>query len=125
MFNETQILRTTIRLTILLGFIGVIWRVSIGLSLFLGGIISVLTFRLLIIDATRLLQTAKQKELTRKQASSFNWRGFLKRCFLYSGAIIIAIINPYLEFLPTLVGLLIPRMAITYHFLLGRIHRGT
>lgn len=125
MFNETHVLRTTIRLTVLLGCVGAIWKPSVGLSLFLGGIISYLTFRLLIIDATRLLQTAKQKELTRKQASKYNWRGFIKRCSLYAGAIIIAILNPNLNFLSTLVGLLISRLAITYNFLLGRINRGT
>ncbi len=125
MFNETQILRTTLVLTLIFGSIGSIWRLPVGLSLFLGGGISILAFRLLILEATKILKVAQETEISRKQASKLNWKCFLKRCSLYSAALIISIINPYLRFLPTLLGLLLPRIAIIYHLLLGRIHRGT
>lgn len=124
-FNETHILRTTLVLTIALGFGGMIWRLSIGLGLLLGGLISALSFKLLIIDSTKLLQSSSQGQITHKEATRRNWKGFLKRCSLYAGALIIGIINPYLSFFGTFAGLLLPRIAILYHVSRGRTKGGT
>lgn len=125
MFNENDVLRTTTVLTIVLGLAGAVWSLSIGLGIFLGGLMSTLALRLLIIDGTKLLQRAKTGHVDKKGAVRYNFSAFLKRCALYSAALIVASLNPYLNFLATLAGLLLPRLAIIYHLFRGRTNSGT
>ncbi len=124
MFNENQVLRTTATFSVVLSVFATIWRTDVGLGLLLGGLIATLALRLMIIDGTALLQKAKQG-VDRKSAYGYTFKSFLKRCLLYSGALIVAILSAYLSFLGTLAGLLIPRLAILYHYFLGRTKRGT
>ena len=56
MFNENHILRTTLILTLVLSGISLIWSVGVSLGLLLGGTMSVLALRLMIIDGTILLK---------------------------------------------------------------------
>lgn len=125
MFNENHVLRTTIILTLLLGLGSACFRLSVGLGFLLGGLISTLALRLLIVDNTNLLRHSKEGLVDKKRATRYSWKSYLKRCSLYAGALIIAILNPYLNFLATFAGLLLPRAAIIYHVLRGRTKRGT
>lgn len=125
MFNEKQVLQTTLILAIALSIIGVFFRLPIGLGFLLGGLISFLALRLHTIDTSKLLHLAAQGKIDRKQAIRYNWRSFLKRIVLYAAALITALTSPYLSFLATLAGLLLPRLAIMYHLLKGRITHGT
>lgn len=125
MFNENHVLRATILLTLAIGLPLLLTRPPIGLGILLGGSITTLAFRLLIIDATKLLAVAKRSTIDPKDARRYNFKSFAKRCLLYSGALIIATKSPYINFLPTLAGLLIPRIAIYYCLLQGRKKHGT
>lgn len=125
MFDETHILHTTIRLTIGLGLGFFVFRQQLGMGLIFGGLMGSLAFKLMIIDATRLLQTAVNLEFSRKQVSRYNRKSFLKRYALYAATLIAAILSPYLSFLAALVGLLLPRVAIIYLMFRRRIIRGT
>lgn len=125
MFNETQILHTSFLLSIVLSIIFLIVRIPIGLGLLLGGVMGCLAFKLLIIDATRLLQRAMVDLPSRKEVSHHNWRGFLKRSSLYALALTVAILSPYLNFFAAFAGLLLPRVAIIFLMLRGRMNRGT
>lgn len=124
-FNESHVLRTTLILTLICGFGALFWRPSVGLGLLLGGLISVLAFRLLIIDSAKLLRRSRQGQVTRKEATRRNWNSYLKRCSLYAAALIIGITSPYLSFFGTFAGLLLPRIAIYYHLTRGRTQGGT
>ena len=73
-----------------------------------------LAFRLMIIDATKLLDFAVGAPLSRKQVKRYNRRAYLKRYLLYTAALAAAISSPYLSFFAALVGLLMPRIAIVY-----------
>lgn len=125
MFNETHILHTTFQLTILLslGFLGFYPKGAFSLAL--GGLMSCLAFRLLILDTTRLLQKAAHTPLSRKEVSRYSFKVFLKRCSMYAAALIVALVSPYLNFLVTLAGLLLPRLAIIFLMFRRRIIRGT
>lgn len=125
MFNENQVLRTTLILTFILSAIAFVWNVQVSLGLLLGGIMSALAFRLMIIDGTILLQNAVRGSVDMKGARNYTFRSFAKRCLLYAMVLIIGIRSPYLSFLATLAGLLMPRLAILYHYLHGRTKRGT
>ena len=124
MFSEDDVLRTTTILTLLLTAGLLVYRVEIGLSA-LGGLMSVLTFRLMIIDATRLLHLAKTVQLSSRDVSRFNRRSFAKRLSLYAATLAAAAVNPYVNYLAAFCGLLLPRLAIYYHMLQGRIKRGS
>lgn len=124
-YNENDVLRTTLIFTLVFGISTLFWRIQIGLSFLFGGLIAFLTFRLLIISSTKLLQDVVQSEVTYKEATRKNWGGFLTRCALYGATLIIAITSPYLNFLATMAGLLIPRLAIYYHQIQGRTKSGT
>ncbi len=125
MFNEMDVLRTTLILTILFFLIGLVWRLSIALGFLLGGLIGFLTFRLLIVDARNLLNISAKGLINRKEASRRHRRHFLKRCSLYAATIAASLLSPNLSFAATFAGLLLPRLAILYHLLLGRVRRGT
>lgn len=125
MFNEQHILRTTTVLTLFLSLALIMYRPSVGLGLLCGGLTSILAFRLMILDATKLLYWAKQGLVNKRGAARHTLRGFMKRCLLYSIALAIATLNPYMNFLSTLLGLLLPRVAIVYHLLRGRTKRAT
>ncbi|HPT82456.1 MAG TPA: ATP synthase subunit I [Limnochordia bacterium] len=125
MFSEHDVLRTTAIIVLLLSAGLLIYRTDVGLGILLGGLMSLLGFRLMIIDAARLLQLAKTVPLSRRDVSRLNRRAFLKRMALYAAALIAAATSPYLNYLAAFGGLLLPRLAIYYHLLLGRINRGT
>ncbi|NMA99934.1 MAG: twin-arginine translocation signal domain-containing protein [Firmicutes bacterium] len=125
MFNETHVLHTTLVLTAMLSIGFLAFSLDIALGIILGGLMGVLAFKLIIIDTTRLLSVAKTTNLSKKQVSRFSRRAFLKRCSLYGATLIVAIVNPYVSFLATLGGLLLPRVAIIFLLLRGRISRGT
>lgn len=125
MFNENHILRTTLILTLVLSGISLIWSVGVSLGLLLGGTMSVLALRLMIIDGTILLKNAIRGVVDQKGARSSSFKSFLKRCLLYSLTLTVGILNPYLSLLATIAGLLMPRLAILYHYLYGRTKRGT
>ena len=125
MFNENHILRTTFVLTLVLSALTLIWSVPVSLGLLLGGLMSVLTFRLMIVDATRLLQNAGRGLVDTKGAYRSSFKSFAKRCLLYSLALMVGILNPSLSFMATFAGLLMPRLAILYHLFYGRTKRGT
>lgn len=124
-YNENHVLRTTLIFTVIFGFATMFWRIQVGLGLLLGGFIGVLTFRLLIISSTKLLRDSGQREVSHKEATKQNWSSFLKRCVLYGVTLVIAIVSPYLSFLGTFAGLLLPRVAIYYHQIQGRTKGGT
>lgn len=86
---------------------------------------STLAFRLMIIDGTILLQNAGRGLIDQKGASRSSFKGFAKRCLLYSLALSVGTLNPSLSFMATLAGLLMPRLAILYHLLYGRTKRGS
>lgn len=125
MFDENHILRTTLILTLVLSSCALFWKIPVALGLLLGGLMSFLTFRLMIIDATRLLQNAAKNPVDEKSAYHYSFKSFLKRYILYSLALIVGLLNPSLSFMATFAGLLVPRLAIYYHMLSGRIKRGT
>jgi hypothetical protein len=125
MFNEADVLRTTVILTFVLTLGLFAMEVPVALGLLLGGLMSSLALRLMIIDATALMQAARTTELSRREVSRFNRRSFLKRCSLYAAALTVGALNPYLSFVSVFLGLLMPRLAIVYHLLQGRIKRGT
>ena len=125
MFSEDDVLRTTTILTLLLTAGLLVYRVEIGLGVLVGGLMSVLTFRLMIIDATRLLHLAKTVQLSSRDVSRFNRRSFAKRLSLYAATLAAAAVNPYVNYLAAFCGLLLPRLAIYYHMLQGRIKRGS
>lgn len=125
MFNEDNVLRTTIILTIFLSICALIWNLQISLGLFLGGIISALAFRLMIIDASTLLYNAIHSEVSQKSARKSSFKSFLKRCSLYAMALVASLLSPYLNFYATFAGLLMPRLAILYHSLKERTKYGT
>lgn len=125
MFNENDVLRTTLILTIVTSAVAIIWRASVALGILLGGLMSVLTFRLMIIDGTKLLHKAKGGLVDQRRAYRSTIQGLAKRSLFYSLALIVGILNPSLSFLGTLAGLLMPRLAILYHLIHGRIKRGT
>jgi len=124
-YNENHVLRTTLILTLTLGFSAMFWRLTVGLGLLLGGLISVLAFKLLIVSSTKLLRESIEREISHKEATRRNWNGFLKRCALYGATLIVGITSPYLSFLGTFAGLLLPRIAIYYHQIRGRTKGGT
>lgn len=125
MFNEVDVLHTTVKLTLLLSVGCMFLRNQIGFGLFLGGIMAALALRLMTIDAARLLEMAKSTALSRKDVKRFNRKAFAKRCLLYSAALTTAALSPYLSFFAVFGGLLLPRLSILYHLLRGRITRGT
>lgn len=125
MFNENDVLRTTLVLTLLLSILSVIWRVQVALGLLLGGLISSLAFRLMIIDGIALLSRTTTEHISQKHAYRLTLVSFAKRYSLYALALIVGITSPYLSFFSTLAGLLLPRLAILYHLLYGRTKRGT
>ena len=123
MFNENQILGTTIVLTLAISAAALFWSVPVSLGLLLGGLMSALTFRLMIIDATILLRNAGRGSLDKKGAYRSSFKSFAKRCLFYSLALTVGILNPHLSFMATFAGLLMPRLAIFYHYLRGRTKR--
>ena len=125
MFNENDVLRTTLFLTLLLSALALFWRVQVSLGLLLGGLMSTLTFRLMIIDGTLLLQNASRGLIDKKGAYRSSFKSFAKRCLLYSLALTVGILNPSLNFMATFAGLIMPRLAILYHLLYGRTKRGS
>lgn len=125
MFNENQVLRTTLILTLALSAVALVWSTTVSLGLLFGGIMSALAFRLMIIDATILLRNASQGSVDVKGARRSNFKSFAKRCLLYAMALIVGIRSPYISFFATFAGLLMPRLAILYHYLYGRTKRGT
>nr|NLJ02339.1 ATP synthase subunit I [Bacillota bacterium] len=125
MFNENDVLRTTLVMTLIISAVVMFLNTRASLGILLGGLMSVLAFRLMIIDGTRFLQKAKQGTVDAKGAYRLTFKGFAKRCLFYSLALIVAIVNPSLSFMGTLIGLLMPRLAILYHLIHGRIKRGT
>ncbi len=125
MFNENHILRTTFVLTLVLSALTLIWKIQISLGLLLGGLMSVLAFRLMIIDGTKLLQNAGRGLVDTKGAQRSSFKSFAKRCLLYALTLVVGILNPSLSFMATFAGLLMPRLAILYHLLHGRNRRGT
>ncbi|HHT90295.1 MAG: ATP synthase subunit I [Bacillota bacterium] len=125
MFNESHILRTTVILTLVISAGALIWSAQVSLGLLLGGLMSALTFRLMIIDATLLLHHAAGGSMDKRGAYRSSFRSFAKRCLFYSLALTVGILNPHLSFLATFAGLLLPRLAIFYHYLQGRTKRGS
>lgn len=125
MFDENDVLRTTLILTISLFLAGLILRLPIAMGFLFGGLIGYLAFRLLVVDVRNLLKSSAKGLLDSKGASRRNWRLFLKRCSLYAAAIVASLFSPYLSFAATFVGLLLPRLAIMYHLLSRRVKRGT
>ncbi|NLY10399.1 MAG: ATP synthase subunit I [Firmicutes bacterium] len=126
MFNESHVLRTTVVFTILFSCVSLLGLgISVSLGILFGGLMSSLAFRLMIIDATTLLRRAAKGPMDRKDVQRHSWISFAKRNALYSATLIVAILNPSLSFLATLAGLLMPRIAILYHLIRGRISRGT
>lgn len=125
MFNENHVVRTTLILTVFLGLASLFYRPDVGFGFLCGGLISVLALRLMIIDSSKLLQVSKQGHIGKRGAMSYTLKGFVKRCTLYSLALAIAATSPYMNFLSTLAGLLLPRVAIFYHQLRGRTKRAT
>lgn len=125
MFNEVDVVRTTAVLTFLLAAGIAVVKPQAALGLLLGGLMSVLTLRLMIIDATRLLQLARTVRLSNRDVSRFNRKSFLKRCALYAATLGAAAASPHLNYLAAFFGLLMPRLAIVYHMLQGRIKGGT
>lgn len=84
MFDENDIVRTTTVLTLLLTPGLLLYRMDIGLGVLLGGLMSVLALRLMVVDATRLLRMAKTVSLSSRDVSRLNRRSFLKRLALYA-----------------------------------------
>ncbi len=124
MFNENQVLRTSLILTLVLSMVALVWSTKVSLGLLFGGMIGVLAFRLMIVDATILLQNAGRGLVDTKGARRSNFKSFAKRCLLYAMALIVGIQSPYLSFFSTFAGLLMTRLAILYHYLYGRKKRG-
>ncbi|NLM41301.1 MAG: twin-arginine translocation signal domain-containing protein [Firmicutes bacterium] len=125
MFDENDIVRTTTVLTLLLTPGLLLYRMDIGLGVLLGGLMSVLALRLMVVDATRLLRMAKTVSLSSRDVSRLNRRSFLKRLALYAATFAAAAVNPHVNYLAAFGGLLLPRLAIYYHLLQGRIKRGS
>ena len=125
MFDEHHVLRTTIVLTVVLS-LGTVWiRFPIAAGFVLGGIMSALCFRLLILNCTSLLKSCKIGSISPDDAPRYARKGYYRRYLLYAGALSISILSPYTNFFSTLVGLLMPRIAIYYLMIKGRIKRGT
>ncbi|HHY15572.1 MAG TPA: hypothetical protein GX521_05815 [Firmicutes bacterium] len=125
MFDELDVLRTTLILTVLFFLAGLPFQLSIAMGFLLGGLIGFLAFRLLIIDARNLLNISARGLINGKEASRRQRRHFLKRCSLYAATIAASLLSPHLSFAATFAGLLLPRLAIICHLLLGRVRRGT
>lgn len=125
MFSEHDVMRTTAALTFVLsaGFLAL--NVKVALGVLLGGLMSLLTLRLMIIDATKILRLSQRVKLSRRDVSRHSMKSFLKRCALYAATLAAAGISPHLHYMATFCGLLLPRLAIIYHLLQGRIKRGS
>lgn len=124
MFTEDHVLRSTLIFTFIFSLTTVWFRFSLGVGFLLGGAIGTLAFRLLIIDSKNLLQKYAGGLLIPAEIPRYHWKSFLKRFSLYAGALAISADNPSISFLATLGGLLLPRLAIYYHLLKGRLERG-
>lgn len=125
MFDENDVLRTTVALTVLLSAGLLIVSVEAALGLLMGGSMSVLVLRLMIIDGTRLLRLARTVELARPDVYRLNMKSFFKRCALYAATLTAAVLSPHLNYMAAFGGLLMPRLAIFYHLVRGRIKRGS
>ena len=124
MFNEADVLRTTVILTFVLTLGLFAMEVPVALGLLLGGLMSSLALRLMIIDATALMQAAHYRAVA-SGSVPLQPQIILKRCSLCAAALTVGALNPYLSFVSVFLGLLMPRLAIVYHLLQGRIKRGT
>ena len=125
MFDEHHVLRTTIIFTIVLSFSTIWIKFPVGSGFALGGFMSALCFRLLILDSTALLENYKVGSISPDEAPRFTRKGYFRRYLLYAAALSVSILSPYTSFFSTLAGLLMPRFAIYYHMIKGRIQRGT
>ena len=85
---------------------------------------SFLTFRLMIIDATRLLQNAAKNPVDEKSAYRYSFKSFQTLHFVLARAHC-RITQSVFKLHGYLCLLLVPRLAIYYHMLSGRIKRGT
>lgn len=86
---------------------------------------STLAFQLMIIDGKALLRKTTTEQISQRGAYRSTLVGFAKRYILYALALVVGILNPSVNFLATLAGLLLPRLAILYHLFFGRTRRGT
>lgn len=124
MFNENQVLKSTLILTLVFGLSSIWFHFPIGSGFLLGGLMSTLNFRLLILDSSRLLRGYSTGVITKDDIKRYHWKSFLKRNSLYAAALAISLLNTNTSFFATLGGLLFPRLAIFYHFFKGRIKYG-
>ena len=79
--NEHIVLRHSLIMVILGSLALSLWNAAYGLSLFFGGAMGVLTFKMLCLDASRVLRLAPG---TAQRAAR---RGYFRRLFFYGAAL--------------------------------------
>lgn len=104
--NEHTVFRATVILTGIgsIALVGVSTAAALGL--FLGGMISLLSFRLLIVDVDKLLKMPVENLKPKV------WRGYLGRYVLSGAALAVSLTNPGISFVTTLLGLIVPKLII-------------
>lgn|SRR5690554_3833801 len=116
--HEQAIFRYSLPVGVL-GSIGLcFWDLSVGLSFFLGSIVGSLAFRLLCLDAYKVLRSDSET------GPRIARRGYFKRLLLYGCALTISIRGDYLVFGWTLLGLLVPKLMIYVLLVIRRMRCG-
>ncbi len=114
--------QSVLHYSIVVAVLGIIalsfWRLAPGLSFLLGGAIGILGFRLLCLEADKILKSPPGS------AQRVARRGYLKRLLLYAAALFISIRGEQLSFGWTFVGLLIPKLMIYILLIVRRLSRG-
>ena len=112
--HEQSVLHYSI-ITVIIGIIALSFlKLASGLSFLLGGAIGILAFRLICLEADKILKSAPGA------AQKIARRGYLKRLLLYAAALTISIRSDSLVFGWAFIGLLIPKVII-YVLLIVRI----
>lgn len=117
--NEHTVLRCSFIVVILGSLALSFWKVSAGLSYLLGGVIGVLAFWHLSLEAVKILRSppGAVQRLAR--------RGYFKRLLLYVAAITISVLGKRFSIGWTFIGLLTPKLVIYVLSILRRIQRGS
>ncbi len=75
-----------------------------SLGIILGGLMGALIFRILTLDVYRLTGTFSGD--IKKQAL----KNYFKRFSMYAATLVIGMVSPYISFVATLIGLLLPKL---------------
>jgi|GEM_PF-2149564 len=116
--NEKTVLRVSAVAVLGASLALAVWRAASGISLFFGGMIGVLAFKMLCLDADRILRSSLST------APRLARRGYFKRLLFYAAALSISLQSDMLSFGWVLAGLLTPKLVIYGLFALRRIRSG-